>query len=56
MNRLDPPVGEGRDLCGVVFEALAVLLDGSFMLSFLHQGVAFILQGLASLYVLLAGS
>lgn len=54
--RRDPPVGEGCDLSGVVFEALAVLLYGFFMLSFLHQGVAFVFQSLAFLNFFITGS
>lgn len=55
-RRADSPVGVGCDLSGVVFEALAVLLYGLLVLSFLHQGVAFFFQNLAFLFVFIAGS
>lgn len=49
------PVSVGCDLGGVVFEALAVLLYSLLVLAFLHQRVAFFLQGLASLDVFVIG-
>ena len=52
----DPPVGVGGDLGGVVLQALAVLLDGLLVLSFLHQSVSFLFQDLTFLYVGGAGS
>lgn len=38
-----------------MFEALAVLVDSLLVLAFLHQRVAFFLQGLASLDVFVTG-
>lgn len=54
--RAGPPIGVGCDLSRVVFEALAVLLYGLLVLSFLHQGVAFFFQDLAFLHVFVTGS
>lgn len=52
----DPPVGVGRELGGVEFDALAVLLYGLLVLSFLHQNVAFFLQSLCFLCVFVTGN
>lgn len=50
------PVGVGGHLGGVVFQALAVLLDGLLVLSSLHQSVALLLQSLSFFYVFVARS
>lgn len=54
--RVGPPIGVGCDLSRVVFEALAVLLHGLLVLSFLHQSIAFFFQDLAFLHVFVTGS
>lgn len=52
----DLPVGKGRDLGGVMSEALVVLVHGLPVLALLHQRVAFFFQGSAPLPVLTTGS
>ena len=53
---MDPPVGVGGDLSGVVLDALAVFLYGLSKLSFLHQSVTLFFLGLSFLDIFITGS